>query len=54
MSKIKLLLIICSAIIFKSCEDTIVNPAESNLNVEDFEAAWNRVNTVYPLSLIHI
>ena len=26
----------------------IVNPAESNLNVEDFEAAWERVNTVYP------
>jgi hypothetical protein len=48
MSKIKLLLIICSAIIFKSCEDMIVNPAESNLNVEDFEAAWNRVNAVYP------
>ena len=48
MSKIKLLLIICSAIIFKSCEDMIVNPAESNLNVEDFEAAWERVNTVYP------
>ncbi len=26
----------------------IVNPAESNLNVEDFEATWNRVNDVYP------
>src|SRR4030042_6995567 len=48
MSKIKLLIIICSAIIFNSCEDMIVNPAESNLNVEDFEAAWNRVNAVYP------
>ena len=26
----------------------IVNQAESNLNIEDFEAAWDRVNTVYP------
>ncbi len=48
MVRIKLLILIISAIILTSCEDIIVNPAESNLNVEDFEAAWKRVNTVYP------
>jgi hypothetical protein len=31
-----------------SCESLFVKPAESSLNIEDFEAAWNRVNTVYP------
>ena len=30
------------------CQDMIVNPAASNLNAEDFEATWERVNTVYP------
>ena len=31
-----------------SCADSIVNSPTSNLNVEDFEAAWNRINDVYP------
>lgn len=31
-----------------SCEDIIVKPTTSNQNMEDFEAAWNRVNDVYP------
>jgi len=31
-----------------SCKDLIVTEPESNLNVEDFEAAWNRINDVYP------
>ena len=44
----KLLIILCCAIILCSCENLIVKPAESNLNVEDFEAAWERVNAVYP------
>ena len=48
MIKKKLILIISSAIILSGCENVIVDPAESNLNVEDFEAAWERVNTVYP------
>lgn len=48
MIKKKLILIISSAIILSGCENVIVDPADSNLNVEDFEAAWERVNTVYP------
>jgi len=48
MVKIKSLLIISAALILTSCEDIIVTPAVSNLNVEDFEAAWERVNSVYP------
>jgi len=31
-----------------SCGDHIVTPPESNLNIQDFEAAWERVNSVYP------
>ena len=48
MRELKLLIILSCAIILTSCEDLIVKPAELNLNVEDFEAAWERVNTVYP------
>jgi hypothetical protein len=48
MSKIKLSILISLVIIFICCEDMIVNQAELNLNKEDFEAAWDRVNTVYP------
>jgi len=48
MSRIKLSILISLVVIFISCEDMIVNQAESNLNIEDFEAAWDRVNTVYP------
>ncbi len=35
-------------IFFFSCKDVIVASPESNQNVEDFEAAWKRVNDVYP------
>ena len=31
-----------------ACEDIFVKPADSNQNIEDYEAAWNRVNNVYP------
>jgi C-terminal processing protease CtpA/Prc len=48
MKKIKLSILISLVIIFISCEDMIVNQAESDLNIEDFEATWDRVNTVYP------
>jgi len=34
--------------IISGCEDIIVKPATSNQNIEDFEAAWYRVNEVYP------
>jgi len=48
MFKIKLLILISSAVILTSCEEMIVKPAESNLNLDDFEATWERVNMVYP------
>ncbi len=35
-------------IFFFSCENLIVQSANSNKHLEDFEAAWNRVNDVYP------
>jgi carboxyl-terminal processing protease len=31
-----------------TCTDLFVTSPESNLNVQDFEAAWNRINDVYP------
>ncbi len=48
MMKLKLPIIISSILILISCEDLIVKPSGSDLNAEDFEAAWVRVNTVYP------
>ena len=48
MVKIRSLLIISFVVILTGCEDMIVKSAESNLNIEDFEAAWERVNKVYP------
>ena len=39
--------ILVNLILF-SCEDIIIKPADSNRNIEDFEAAWNRINDVYP------
>ncbi|MCK4816083.1 hypothetical protein KA005_09945 [bacterium] len=43
-----LFLFVFSIVIFSSCRDLIVTSPDSNQNVEDFEAAWNRVNDVYP------
>jgi hypothetical protein len=34
--------------LFIACEGIIVTSPESNKNVADFEAAWNRINSVYP------
>jgi hypothetical protein len=31
-----------------TCENIIVTEPESNQNIEDFEATWNRINAVYP------
>ena len=31
-----------------SCKDLIVTEPDSNLNVDDFEAAWKRIRDVYP------
>jgi hypothetical protein len=35
-------------LIFYGCEDIIIKPSDSNQNIEDFEAVWNRVNNAYP------
>ena len=48
MIKTKLLILISSAILLTGCEDMIVKSENSNLNVEDFNAAWERVNAIYP------
>jgi len=32
-----------------SCSEIIVPESESNLNVEDFESAWNHINSIYPV-----
>jgi carboxyl-terminal processing protease len=38
-----------------SCSDILVGPRDSNQNIEDFEAAWTRIKTVYPyLEFKHI
>jgi hypothetical protein len=48
-AKIKLgLLSIVFSMLFCACEDVLIKPASSNLNLEDFEVAWARVDDVYP------
>ena len=44
----KLLLFLSAAFLLIGCEEMIVKTENSNLTVEDFNAAWERVNTVYP------
>ncbi len=42
-------------VILTGCEDLFIPPAEQDLNLEDFEACWERVDAVYPyLSYKHI
>jgi hypothetical protein len=48
MNKTNYLFITLLVTLFISCEGIIVTPPESNQNVADFEAAWNRINAVYP------
>jgi len=48
MKKLKLIFCLAIGTLIFSCEDIIVKPADSNQNIEDFEAVWNRVNDVYP------
>ena len=31
-----------------ACESLIIKPSDTNLHMEDFEAAWSRINEVYP------
>jgi carboxyl-terminal processing protease len=48
MKKIFLFVIILFISILSSCKDLIVTEPETNLNVQDFEAAWKRIKDVYP------
>jgi len=48
MKNIYLILYACSIFFIISCESLVIKPEESNLNLEDLEAIWNRVNDVYP------
>ena len=49
MSNIEKTLFIFVLAIFMNCSDLIVSPPGLNNNIKDFEAAWNAVNSVYPL-----
>ena len=48
MKLFKYLFVITVSIIIYSCSDLIVSSPDSNKNVEDIEAAWQRINSVYP------
>jgi hypothetical protein len=48
MKKLNCLFVMLLVTLFISCEGIIVTSPESNQNVADFEAAWNRINAVYP------
>jgi len=43
----RLLFVFVILLVF-SCRDVIVTSPDSNQNLEDFEAAWNRIKDVYP------
>lgn len=48
MKKINCIAIVFATAIVFSCTDVIVTPPDSDQNLEDFEAAWKRINDVYP------
>jgi carboxyl-terminal processing protease len=48
MKLFKYFFVIMVSIIIYSCSDLIVSSPDSNKNVEDIEAAWQRINSVYP------
>jgi hypothetical protein len=48
MKKIISILSVLCLLIILSCKDLVVTEPDSNLNVEDFEAAWKRIQDVYP------
>ena len=48
MKKSRLIFYVAIALLITSCEDLFIKSSSSNQNMEDFEAAWNRVNDVYP------
>jgi hypothetical protein len=45
----KLLYYFILLFLIQGCSDIFIKPAASDQNMEDFEAAWNRINDVYPL-----
>jgi hypothetical protein len=48
MKKIILLSVVVIISTLFSCKNLIVTEPETNLNVQDFEAAWKRIRDVYP------
>jgi hypothetical protein len=48
MNKLEHIFCLALGVLAFSCETIIIKPAASNRNIEDFEAAWNRINDVYP------
>ena len=36
-------------VVLQNCSEIIVPDSDSNLNVDDFESAWNHINSIYPL-----
>jgi len=44
----KYILCITLGILIAGCEKQSINPENSTLNLEDFEAAWERIDQVYP------
>ncbi|MBN2348080.1 MAG: hypothetical protein JXJ22_04545 [Bacteroidales bacterium] len=49
MKLVKLISCIVLGFLIFGCEDALVKSTDSSRNLEDFEAAWLRVNEVYPL-----
>ena len=48
MKIIKYAILFLCLVFILSCENLLVRPADSNKHLADFEAAWNRINDVYP------
>ena len=48
MNRFKQIIYFVLATLIFSCADMVVKPPDTNKNMEDFEALWNRVNDVYP------
>ena len=42
------IILILLPLLMTACEGTLVSPAGDSKNMSDFEAAWTRVNSVYP------
>jgi hypothetical protein len=48
MKRLGILFFALLVLLAAGCSDLIVQSSDSNLNVEDFEALWHRVDAVYP------